>query len=116
METGNGGPTPLYAWTAAASECHKIKLGRRPCSRMDKKGRNLCGGRSRRHEFVAFDLRGDAPTAVGRGLHAHDVAQAAYIDVAGLRHLFGKSNDKFNLATDIEIRLGEEVKSAVADV
>jgi len=54
-------------------------------------------------KFVAIDFRGDAHAAILSGLHAHDLAVAADVDVAGARDLFGKSDDKFDDAAKLEL-------------
>src|ERR1700721_746044 len=76
----------------------------------------LCGGSRGRHEFEAFNLRRDAHAPVAGGLNAHDLAEATDIYVIRLRHLLGKSDHKFDFATDRKFGFREEIQAAVTDV
>src|SRR5271163_5222295 len=83
---------------------------------MAGKRRNLCSRGCGRHEFVAFNLRGDSQTSVRSGLDAHNLAEAANIYVAGLRHLLGQRDNEFDFAANREISFSKKVETAVADV
>jgi len=67
-------------------------------------------------EFVAVDFSGYTHAAILGRLDAHDFAVAADVDVAGAGNLFGKSDDKFDGATELELGLGKKIKSTITDV
>ena len=50
------------------------------------------------------------------GFHAHDLAEASDVHVAGLRDLLRQGNYEFNLTANFEVRFGEEIQALVADV
>src|SRR5215475_8266176 len=67
-------------------------------------------------EFVAIDFGSDSDVAVVIRFHSHDLAMTADIHIAGLGHLFGEGNDKFNRTANVEFCFGEEIEAAIADV
>src|SRR6267142_523459 len=67
-------------------------------------------------KFVALDLGGDAHVAILAVLYTHDLTMAPYVHVAGLGHLFGKSDYEFDRAAYIEFRIGKKIKAAITDI
>jgi len=67
-------------------------------------------------KFVAVDFGGDAGLAVLRGLGAHDLPVAAYVDVTRARDLLGKRDDELDCGADFGFGFGQEVQAAIAYV
>src|SRR5260370_3419552 len=80
------------------------------------------GGRSLRrircgwHEFIAGNSRGNSLAAILSRFDAHDLSNAADIYIARPGNLLGKRDYEINLAADFEIRFGEKVQPAIADI
>jgi hypothetical protein len=67
-------------------------------------------------KFVAIDLCGDAGAAVLRGLDADDLTVTADVDVIGSSNLLGKGDYEIDGAANLEICLGQKIKSTVTDI
>src|SRR5215471_14050095 len=89
------------------------------CTRSSRMGKRTAGpSRSSGgvEKFVSLDLGGNAGLAVLRGLGADNQAVAADVDVARARDLFRKRDDEFDRRAHLDLRFGEEVQTAIADV